>query len=92
MYLSGPSNLSKLKNVIRRELSCIHLDLLHSAIAGFVTRQQCVIPCGGAPTAVINDLEVFFTLFAYLFFKMFPSAPSVGCFLSYFSSVLKKIP
>lgn len=47
VYLSSPSNLSELKDVIRREVSCIHPDMLHSAIAGFVTRLQCVIPCGG---------------------------------------------
>jgi hypothetical protein len=47
VYLSCPSNLSELKDAIRREVSCIHPDMLHSAVAGFVTRLQCVIPCGG---------------------------------------------
>lgn len=47
VYRSRPSNLSELKDAIRRELSCIQPDMLHSAVAGFVTRLQCVIPCGG---------------------------------------------
>ncbi|GFU82567.1 hypothetical protein TNCV_4154371 [Trichonephila clavipes] len=28
-------------------MSCIQADILHSAIAGFVTRLECVIPCSG---------------------------------------------
>ncbi|GFX81895.1 hypothetical protein TNCV_2570951 [Trichonephila clavipes] len=47
VYLSGPSSLSELKDAIRREVSCIHLDMLHSAVAGFVTRLECLLPCGG---------------------------------------------
>ncbi|GFY05616.1 uncharacterized protein TNCV_4402831 [Trichonephila clavipes] len=46
-YLSGPSSLSELKDAIRRELSSIHPDMLHSAVAGFVTRLECLLPCGG---------------------------------------------
>ncbi|GFV29178.1 DUF4817 domain-containing protein [Trichonephila clavipes] len=38
VYLSGPSSLSELKDAIRREVSSIHPDMLHSAVAGFVTR------------------------------------------------------
>ncbi|GFU90824.1 uncharacterized protein TNCV_4173201 [Trichonephila clavipes] len=37
VYLSGPSSLSELKDAIRREVSSIHPDMLHSAVAGFVT-------------------------------------------------------
>ncbi|GFV90759.1 DUF4817 domain-containing protein [Trichonephila clavipes] len=37
VYLSGPSSLSELKDAIRREVSSIHPDVLHSAVAGFVT-------------------------------------------------------
>ncbi|GFT63212.1 DUF4817 domain-containing protein [Trichonephila clavipes] len=43
VYLSG---LSELKDAIRRELSSIHPDVLHSAVAGFVTRLECLFPCG----------------------------------------------
>ncbi|GFS65232.1 hypothetical protein TNCV_2450881 [Trichonephila clavipes] len=46
-YLSGPSSLSELKDAIRREVSSIHPDMLHSAVAGFVTRLECLLPCGG---------------------------------------------
>ncbi|GFV79041.1 uncharacterized protein TNCV_3687481 [Trichonephila clavipes] len=47
VYLSGPSSLSELKDAIRREVSSIHPDMLHSAFAGFVTRLECLFPCGG---------------------------------------------
>ncbi|GFW48981.1 DUF4817 domain-containing protein [Trichonephila clavipes] len=47
VYLSGPSSLSKLKDAIHREVSSIHPDMLHSAVAGFVTRLECLLPCGG---------------------------------------------
>ncbi|GFT23742.1 DUF4817 domain-containing protein [Trichonephila clavipes] len=38
LFLSGPSSLLELKDAIRREVSSIHPDVLHSAVAGFVTR------------------------------------------------------
>ncbi|GFU14602.1 uncharacterized protein TNCV_2834831 [Trichonephila clavipes] len=47
VYLSGPSSLSELKDVARREVSSIHPDMLHSAVARFVTRLECLLPCGG---------------------------------------------
>ncbi|GFV23552.1 DUF4817 domain-containing protein [Trichonephila clavipes] len=47
VYLSGPSSLSELKDAIRREVSSIHPDMLHSAVAGFVTRLECLLSCGG---------------------------------------------
>ncbi|GFV18589.1 uncharacterized protein TNCV_2872221 [Trichonephila clavipes] len=47
VYLSGPSSLSELKDAVRREVSSIHPDMLHSAVAGFVTRLECLLPCGG---------------------------------------------
>ncbi|GFT22313.1 DUF4817 domain-containing protein [Trichonephila clavipes] len=47
VYLSRPSSLSELKDAIRREVSSIHPDMLHSAVAGFVTRLECLLPCGG---------------------------------------------
>ncbi|GFU40521.1 uncharacterized protein TNCV_1208741 [Trichonephila clavipes] len=47
VYLSGPSSLRELKDVIRREVSSIHLDKLHSAVAGFVARLECLLPSGG---------------------------------------------
>ncbi|GFT86938.1 uncharacterized protein TNCV_3641891 [Trichonephila clavipes] len=47
VYLSGPSSLSELKDAIRREVFSIHPDVLHSTVAGFVTRLECLLPCGG---------------------------------------------
>ncbi|GFV69600.1 uncharacterized protein TNCV_4507151 [Trichonephila clavipes] len=47
VYLSSPSSLSELKDAIRREVSSIHPDMLHSAVAGFVTRLECLLPCDG---------------------------------------------
>ncbi|GFV89014.1 uncharacterized protein TNCV_4912141 [Trichonephila clavipes] len=47
VYLSGPSSLSELKDAIRREVSSIDPDVLHSTVAGFVTRLECLLPCGG---------------------------------------------
>ncbi|GFV47709.1 uncharacterized protein TNCV_3623581 [Trichonephila clavipes] len=47
VYLSGPSSLLELKDAIRREVSSIHPDVLHSTVAGFVTRLECLLPCGG---------------------------------------------
>ncbi|GFT69056.1 uncharacterized protein TNCV_2175171 [Trichonephila clavipes] len=47
VYLSGPSSLSELKHAIHREVSSIHPDMLHSAVAGFVTRLECFRLCGG---------------------------------------------
>ncbi|GFU19964.1 hypothetical protein TNCV_714811 [Trichonephila clavipes] len=45
--VSDPSSLSELKDAIRREVSSIHPDMLHSAVAGFVTRLECLLPWGG---------------------------------------------
>ncbi|GFX91778.1 uncharacterized protein TNCV_3529771 [Trichonephila clavipes] len=47
VYLTGPSSLSELKDAIRREVSSIHPDMLQSAVAGFVTGLECLLPCGG---------------------------------------------
>ncbi|GFX33411.1 uncharacterized protein TNCV_4122451 [Trichonephila clavipes] len=47
VYLFGPSSLSELKDAIRREVSSIHPIVLHSTVAGFVTRLECLLPCGG---------------------------------------------
>ncbi|GFT32392.1 uncharacterized protein TNCV_4484181 [Trichonephila clavipes] len=47
VYLSGPSSLLELKGAIRREVSSIHPDMLHSAVTGFVTRLEYLLPCGG---------------------------------------------
>ncbi|GFW15922.1 uncharacterized protein TNCV_4431951 [Trichonephila clavipes] len=46
-YLSSTSSLSELKDAIRSEVSSIHPDMLHSAVAGFVTRLECLLPSGG---------------------------------------------
>ena len=45
LYRFRPSNLLELKDTIPRELSYIEPDILHSVVAGFVTRLQCVILC-----------------------------------------------
>ncbi|GFT21242.1 hypothetical protein TNCV_4685911 [Trichonephila clavipes] len=46
VYLSGPSR-PELKDANCREVSSsLHPDMLHSAVAGFVTRLEC-FPCGG---------------------------------------------
>ncbi|GFW06490.1 DUF4817 domain-containing protein [Trichonephila clavipes] len=55
VYLSGPSSLLELKDAIRREVSSIHPDMLHSAVAGFVTRLECLLPCGGGHVEHILD-------------------------------------
>ncbi|GFW39735.1 uncharacterized protein TNCV_3189061 [Trichonephila clavipes] len=47
VYLSSPSSLSELKDAIRREVSSILPDMLHTAVAGFVTRLECLLLCGG---------------------------------------------
>ncbi|GFS52223.1 uncharacterized protein TNCV_4849631 [Trichonephila clavipes] len=47
VYVSSPSSLPEMKDAIRREVSSIHPDMLHSAVAGFVTRLECLLPCGG---------------------------------------------
>ncbi|GFX80552.1 uncharacterized protein TNCV_3929601 [Trichonephila clavipes] len=47
VHLSGPSGLSELKDAIRGDVSSIHPDMLHSAVAGFVTRLECLLPFGG---------------------------------------------
>ncbi|GFS52248.1 uncharacterized protein TNCV_4849841 [Trichonephila clavipes] len=47
VFLSDPSRLWELKDAIHREVSSIHTDMLHSAIAGFATRLECLLPCGG---------------------------------------------
>ncbi|GFT35252.1 uncharacterized protein NPIL_138241 [Nephila pilipes] len=47
MYRIRPFNLLELKEAIHRELSCIQSDILHSAVARFVTRLQCLIPYDG---------------------------------------------
>ncbi|GFT40397.1 uncharacterized protein NPIL_696081 [Nephila pilipes] len=47
VYRFRTSSLSELEDAIRRELSCVQPDTLHSAVARFVTRLQCLIPCDG---------------------------------------------
>ncbi|GFV42456.1 DUF4817 domain-containing protein [Trichonephila clavipes] len=47
VYLSGTSSLSELNDVIHREVSSIHPDMLHSAVAGFVTRLEYLLPWAG---------------------------------------------
>ena len=47
VHQSGPPNLSKLKEEMCQEVLCVHPDLFHFAVEGFVTCQQCVIPYGG---------------------------------------------
>ncbi|GFY19962.1 uncharacterized protein TNCV_2146551 [Trichonephila clavipes] len=54
--LSGPSSLSELEDAIRREVSSIHPDVLHSTVAGFVICLECLLPCGGGHV-VLKCLE-----------------------------------
>lgn len=67
VYRYGLSNLSELKIAIRHEASCIQPNILHSAVARYVTRLQCVFPCGGGHWD--THISVI--------------APPIGCFLSY---------
>ncbi|GFU95036.1 uncharacterized protein TNCV_4138201 [Trichonephila clavipes] len=82
LYLSGPSSLSELKDAIRREVSSIHPDMLHSAVAGFVTRLKCLLPCGGGHVEHIfwcnKVVKVFCSLFMHCFFDLRTSAPPTG--------------
>ncbi|GFS99317.1 uncharacterized protein TNCV_1601271 [Trichonephila clavipes] len=47
VYICCPSSLSEMKDVIHREVSSIHPGMLHPAVAGFATRLECLLPCGG---------------------------------------------
>ncbi|GFU80637.1 putative phosphoenolpyruvate synthase [Trichonephila clavipes] len=79
VYLSGPSSLSELKDAIRRELSSIHPDMLHSAVAGFVTRLECLLPCGGGHVEHIlvakHRKRVFSVLQNYKFPEIMKGTP-----------------
>ncbi|GFW60122.1 hypothetical protein TNCV_1389351 [Trichonephila clavipes] len=44
---TSPSSLPEQKDAIRIEVSFIHPNMLHSAVAGFVTRLECLFACGG---------------------------------------------
>ncbi|GFS83190.1 DUF4817 domain-containing protein [Trichonephila clavipes] len=46
-WVWGYSSLSELKDAIHREVSSVHPDMLQSAVAEFVTRLECLLPCGG---------------------------------------------
>ncbi|GFV91659.1 uncharacterized protein TNCV_4762241 [Trichonephila clavipes] len=78
VYLSGPSSLSELKDAIRRDVSYIHPDMLHSAVAGFVTRLECFLPCGGGHGNIFwcnKVVKVLCSLFMPGFFDLRTSAP-----------------
>ncbi|GFT29463.1 uncharacterized protein TNCV_2116661 [Trichonephila clavipes] len=66
VYLSGPSSLLELKDAIRREVSSIHPDMLHSAVAGFVTRLECLLLCGGGHVEHILSLTQTSAFLIYL--------------------------
>ncbi|GFT78570.1 uncharacterized protein TNCV_4491551 [Trichonephila clavipes] len=82
VYLSGPLSLSELQDAIHREVSSIHPDMLHSAVAGFVTRLENVF----SPVVVAmwkifwcnKVVEVFCSLFMHCFFDLRTSAPPTG--------------
>ncbi|GFV83983.1 DUF4817 domain-containing protein [Trichonephila clavipes] len=57
VFLSGPSSLSELKDAIRREISFIHPDMLHSAVAGFVSvHYLCIVSL----ICVLDESRSFF--------------------------------
>ncbi|GFV46139.1 uncharacterized protein TNCV_1256951 [Trichonephila clavipes] len=78
VYLSGPSSLSELKDAIRREVSSIHPDVLHSTVAGFVTRLWNIF----SPVVVVmwcnKVVKVFCSLCMHCFFDLRTSAPPTG--------------
>lgn len=97
VYHYVPSNLSKPKEPLHQEMSCIscvHQDLRHSVIAGFMIFLQRIIPlvvyiCG-THTIVTNDSRAFCSLFAYLFFNFCISMRPIHCFLRVFFCFGKK--
>lgn len=44
-------SLAELKDMIRHEISCIHLDMVHASVNGVLTRLQNVQPCGDGHVA-----------------------------------------
>lgn len=73
MYTAGPVAPTPPTGVVQK-VFCRRC-WLHSSVTGFVTRLQCVIPCGGwssygTHTPLINHLEAFYLLFEYLFFDL----------------------
>lgn len=84
VYQYGLSNLSC---AIRRVMSCIIPDQLCSAVAGFVTCLQCIIPGVGdhiKNTAIINDLVAFRLLFGQFFLYVWTSAPHIDCYWRFY--------
>ncbi|GFV24311.1 hypothetical protein TNCV_423011 [Trichonephila clavipes] len=72
------SILSELKDAIRREVSSIHPDVLHSTVAGFVTRLWNIF----SPVVVVmwcnKVVKVFCSLCMHCFFDLRTSAPPTG--------------
>ncbi|GFX24550.1 DUF4817 domain-containing protein [Trichonephila clavipes] len=79
VYLTGPSSLSELKDAIRREVSSIHPDILHTAVAGFASNVF-------SPVVVVmwnifwcnKVVKDFCSLFMHCFFDLSTSAPPAG--------------
>lgn len=47
VYRNSPNTLVELKTALRRTVTAIDSDMLHSAVMGVVTRLTCLLPCGG---------------------------------------------
>ncbi|GFV21451.1 uncharacterized protein TNCV_2372081 [Trichonephila clavipes] len=79
VYLSGPSSLLELKDAIHREVSSLHPDMLHSAVAGFVWNVF-------SPVVVVmwnifwcsKVVKVYCSLFMHCFFDLRTSEPPTG--------------
>ncbi|GFU81665.1 DUF4817 domain-containing protein [Trichonephila clavipes] len=81
VYLSGPLSLLELKDVIRREVSSIHPDMLHSAVLDLSLVWNVFSPV----VVVIWNIfwcnkvvKVFCSLFMHCFFDLRTLAPPTG--------------
>ncbi|GFS78702.1 uncharacterized protein TNCV_3148761 [Trichonephila clavipes] len=77
VYLSGPSSLPEPKDAIHREVSSIHPDMLHSAVAGFVTRLEFFSPVvgHGGTYSGCNKVVKSFLFIIYALFHLRTLAP-----------------
>ncbi|GFT68479.1 hypothetical protein TNCV_4307602 [Trichonephila clavipes] len=60
-----------MKDAMRREVSSIHPDMLHSAVTGFVTRLECLLPCGGGHVEHILNTETLESVSLCFFLTQF---------------------
>lgn len=68
VYRFRLSNMLKLIDVIRREVSFIHPDLLHSAVAEFLTRLQLLSSVCGIRhmNTYFCNISILFLIFVYI--------------------------